>query len=371
MVAVMVIAMAIGASVVGVRALTAKGSGGVARLSGGVTSAKHSAKRANGAMSFLKVCEKDYHRAYHRGHDPPASDRHLRRMVDAQVERVAAAERSARCLGESLLPREMVTIAAKCKSAYYAGAAHGLRVRLLEYLTLIDSSSTTNWEHFNMRYEEVPELDRKCALQEIKSGNPERAARGLLALAYDDPDWEWVLNLCSDYANDPDENIRGIALLCFSHLERVHGALILPIVLPALVKAIQGDSSEWVQCKARDALGDLVSQAGGMPYERRDACKLMRSDQVDEALLGLCLVIFNEADSDFAIDTCKSLYLSPVEIVRHHALLGIGEIVNRCSIQNYDEIVAFLNRARTEGGSDAHASEASLFSIRCKLDDGE
>jgi hypothetical protein len=141
MVAVMVIAMVIGASVVSVRALTAKGAGGVARLSGGVASAKHSAKRAIGAISFLKVCDKHYQRAYHRGLDPPASDRHLERMADAQVERVEAAERSARCLGESLLPREMVTIAAKCKSACYAGAAHGFCVRLVEwkYLTLIDS----------------------------------------------------------------------------------------------------------------------------------------------------------------------------------------------------------------------------------------
>jgi hypothetical protein len=85
MVAVMVMAMLIGASAIGVRALTANGAGGVARLSGGVASAKYSAKRANGAISFSKVCEKHYQRAYHRGHDPPAGDRHLGRMADAQV----------------------------------------------------------------------------------------------------------------------------------------------------------------------------------------------------------------------------------------------------------------------------------------------
>jgi hypothetical protein len=87
MVAILFIAMVIGASAACVRALTANGPGGVARLSGGVASAKHSAKRANGAMSFLKVCENDYERAYHRGHDPPANDCHLGRMAEAQVER--------------------------------------------------------------------------------------------------------------------------------------------------------------------------------------------------------------------------------------------------------------------------------------------
>jgi hypothetical protein len=86
MIAVMVMAMVIGASAAGVRALRAKGPGGVARLSGGMASAKHSAKRANGAISFWKVCEKHYEMAYHRGHDPPAGDRYLGRMVDAQVE---------------------------------------------------------------------------------------------------------------------------------------------------------------------------------------------------------------------------------------------------------------------------------------------
>jgi hypothetical protein len=98
MVAVMVIAMVIGASAIWMRALTANAPGGVAQLSGGVASGKHSAKRANGAISFLKVCENDYEIAYHMGRDPPAGDRHLGRMVDAQVKRREAAERSARCL---------------------------------------------------------------------------------------------------------------------------------------------------------------------------------------------------------------------------------------------------------------------------------
>jgi hypothetical protein len=92
MVAILFIAMMIGASAVGVRALTANGPGGVGRASGGIVSATHSAKRANGAISFLKVCENDYERAYHRGHEPPASDRHLGRMAEAQVERWEAAE---------------------------------------------------------------------------------------------------------------------------------------------------------------------------------------------------------------------------------------------------------------------------------------
>jgi arylsulfatase A-like enzyme len=119
MIAVMVMAMVVGASAVAVRALRAKRAGGIARLSGGVASAKHSAKRANGAISVLKVCDKDYHRAYHRGHDPPAGNRHLGRRADAQVEQLKAAERSARCLGRACCREEMVTIAAKCKS-YYA-----------------------------------------------------------------------------------------------------------------------------------------------------------------------------------------------------------------------------------------------------------
>jgi hypothetical protein len=116
MIAVMVMAMVVGTSAVGVRALRAKGSGGVARLSGGVASGKHSAKRANGAISFLKVCEKDYERAYHLGHDPPAGGCHLGRMAEAQVERIVAAERSARCRGESLLPGTWRQFVAKCES---------------------------------------------------------------------------------------------------------------------------------------------------------------------------------------------------------------------------------------------------------------
>jgi hypothetical protein len=106
MVAVIVIAMVMGASVVGVRALTAKRAGGVARLSGGMASVKYSAKRANGAITYLKVRENDYQRAYHCGHDPPAGDRHLGRRAEAQVEPVEAAERSARCLRRECCRRD-------------------------------------------------------------------------------------------------------------------------------------------------------------------------------------------------------------------------------------------------------------------------
>jgi hypothetical protein len=148
---VMVMAMVIGASVVRVRAITAKVAGGVARLSGGVASRKHSAKRANGEIRFLKVCENHYKRAYHRGHDPPAGDRHLGRMAGAQMEPMNAAERFVRCLrrecwlGETL---EMLTIAVGVwlRALTTSGAAHRVSVRgslNWSYLTSIDSSSTT------------------------------------------------------------------------------------------------------------------------------------------------------------------------------------------------------------------------------------
>jgi hypothetical protein len=106
MFAVLVMAMVIGASTIGLHALTAKGAGGVA-------SAEHGPKLANGASSFLKVCENDYEMAYHHGHDPPPGDRHLGRMADAQVERIVAAERSARCLERVCCPWEMVRIAVR------------------------------------------------------------------------------------------------------------------------------------------------------------------------------------------------------------------------------------------------------------------
>jgi hypothetical protein len=98
MFAVLVMAMVIGASAVGVRALTANGPGGVARLSGDVQPEWYGAKRANGAISFLRVPKKAYQRAYHCGLDPPKRDRHLGRLADAEVEQPGAAARAMRCL---------------------------------------------------------------------------------------------------------------------------------------------------------------------------------------------------------------------------------------------------------------------------------
>jgi hypothetical protein len=98
MVAVLVMAMWIGASAVGLRALTANGSGGVECLSGGMERAKYGAKQANGAIRFLRGREKAYQKTYQRGRDPPRDNRHLGRVADAQVEGMGTAERFAGCL---------------------------------------------------------------------------------------------------------------------------------------------------------------------------------------------------------------------------------------------------------------------------------
>ena len=90
----------------------------------------------------------------------------------------------------------------------------------------------------NLIYREVPEYDRDTAIREIDSGVSERMVEALLALAFHNPDWHWVQDICIKYSNSSDANVRGVAILCFGHLARLHRMLDTEIVVPIVIEAM-------------------------------------------------------------------------------------------------------------------------------------
>lgn len=84
----------------------------------------------------------------------------------------------------------------------------------------------------NGRYEEIDEYDREFAIKELESGDVKRTRMALLSLALYDSDWKSVQDICIKYSDHSDDNIRGIAVLCFGHLARIHGTLETERVLP-------------------------------------------------------------------------------------------------------------------------------------------
>jgi hypothetical protein len=105
-----------------------------------------------------------------------------------------------------------------------------------------------------LTFESVEPISREVALARLRELDGLTRARALVSLAYHDPDWRWVQDLCLRLLNDPDVGMRGIAVLCLGHLARIHGQLDLTRVLPAL-RRLRDD--EEVSARVADAIDDI------------------------------------------------------------------------------------------------------------------
>ncbi|MEF2246496.1 hypothetical protein [Paenibacillus sp. IITD108] len=108
----------------------------------------------------------------------------------------------------------------------------------------------------NGRYEEIQEYDKDSTIQELKLGDDKRIINALLGLAFNEQDWKWVQDICLQFSNNSNYKVRGIAILCFGHLARIHGQLETELVLPIVKKALN-DSNEFVRGHANSALDDI------------------------------------------------------------------------------------------------------------------
>jgi hypothetical protein len=98
--------------------------------------------------------------------------------------------------------------------------------------------------------------NREWAMNEIDSGDTKRIVNGLLSLAFYDDDWEYVEGLCIQLSNHIDDNVSGIAILCFGHLARLHRKLHLTNVMPIIDKALLSNHS-FIRGNAENAKDDI------------------------------------------------------------------------------------------------------------------
>lgn len=86
----------------------------------------------------------------------------------------------------------------------------------------------------SMRFEQVIQIGRDEAEDAFASGDAWRICDALVRIAYHDPDWRWVEMKCLEFTSHPDMSIRMVAVICFSHIARIHGVLHVEKVLPVL-----------------------------------------------------------------------------------------------------------------------------------------
>ncbi|MFB9327081.1 HEAT repeat domain-containing protein [Paenibacillus aurantiacus] len=93
-------------------------------------------------------------------------------------------------------------------------------------------------------------------MEALHSGEVKKVVDALLALTFHNDDWKAVQEICIRCSSDQNPNVRGIAILCFGHLARIHGDLEQDKVLPIVRNALN-DPNEFVRSHATSALDDI------------------------------------------------------------------------------------------------------------------
>lgn len=107
-----------------------------------------------------------------------------------------------------------------------------------------------------MIYEEIKRFSRAEIKEAIVRDNPDELLYAVLSAALYSEDANWAEDVCIRLASHEHENVRGNAILGFSHRARIHGKLDEAKVKPLIESALEGES-EYVRGHAYDVKDDL------------------------------------------------------------------------------------------------------------------
>ena len=109
-----------------------------------------------------------------------------------------------------------------------------------------------------MKYEEIEIKKNEDYFHLIKSGKTDNVIQGLLGLVHYGEGIRLIQDTLVKYSKSENENIRGIAILCFGHLARIDGQIDKELVLPIVNEGLV-DNSSFVQSHSNSALDDINS----------------------------------------------------------------------------------------------------------------
>ena len=94
-------------------------------------------------------------------------------------------------------------------------------------------------------------------IQQLHNDDPDSIVEQLVALALYADDPEFIQHTMIQYSQHTDNNVKGIAILCFGHLARRFGTIDKEVVLPIVHAGLQ-DKSDIVRGHADSALDDIT-----------------------------------------------------------------------------------------------------------------
>jgi len=106
-------------------------------------------------------------------------------------------------------------------------------------------------------YEAIEQLERNEVAAAVKRNNPLELSTVVLSVALYDNDRAFAESFCKKYARHEDSNVRGNAILGFSHIARIHGKLDEGSIKPVIAAALL-DENNFVRGQAESAQEDTA-----------------------------------------------------------------------------------------------------------------
>ena len=105
----------------------------------------------------------------------------------------------------------------------------------------------------NLYKEPVP-ISRAEAQLAFSSGKPQKICDALVRVTFNEPDWRWVQDECLRFIDNPNPDVRGLAVTCIGHIARIHGHLDTERVIERLKRIGKDDE---IYGRVEDALDDI------------------------------------------------------------------------------------------------------------------
>src|SRR4029079_34490 len=112
-----------------------------------------------------------------------------------------------------------------------------------------------------MRYEAIDSMSRAEVEAALTRDNPEELLKAVIAVALHSEDLDWASSICVRLASHPHFNVRGNAVLGFSHLARRFGRL--DSAAREIIEAGLRDGDSYVRGHADAAADDVQHFLGG------------------------------------------------------------------------------------------------------------
>ena len=105
-----------------------------------------------------------------------------------------------------------------------------------------------------MKFSNPSTISQREAGDEFASGDPHRTREALVAVALNEPDFDWAQRVCIHFLSSNEWTVRAVAATCIGHIARIHRRINRDMVMP-LLKEMQNDES--LEGYASDAIDDI------------------------------------------------------------------------------------------------------------------